>query len=63
MLTPVAFPEIGSGISEASKRVPVFLQDVRGGKQVSSYFGQDLGQAQRTMPWGLGKPQTRLVVA
>ena len=29
---------IGTGISEASKRVPIFLHDVRGGKQVSSYF-------------------------
>jgi hypothetical protein len=34
-----AFREIGTGISEASKRVPIFLHDVRGGKQASSYFG------------------------
>jgi hypothetical protein len=33
-------PGIGTGISEASKRVPIFLYDVRGGKQVSSYFRQ-----------------------
>ena len=37
----VRLREIGTGISEASKRVPVFLHDVRGGKQVSSYFGQE----------------------
>ena len=35
---------LGTGISEASKRVPIFLHDVRGGKQVSSYFGQELRQ-------------------
>jgi len=36
------------GISEASlsKRVPIFLRDVRGGKQTSSYFGQELRQTQ-----------------
>ena len=27
--------EIGTGISEASNRVPIFLHDVRGGKQVN----------------------------
>jgi len=27
-------PEIGTGISEANKKVPIFLHDVRGGKQV-----------------------------
>ena len=32
--------EIETGISEASKRVPIFLYDVKGGKQVSSYFRQ-----------------------
>ena len=37
---------IGTGISEASKRVPIFLRDVTGGKQVSSYFGQELRQTQ-----------------
>ena len=36
----VRFREIGTGISEASKRDPIFLHDVRGGKQVSSYFRQ-----------------------
>ena len=40
----VAFHEIGAGIFEASKRVPIFLHDVRGGKQVSSYFGLRQGQ-------------------
>ena len=43
-MNTVAFREIGTGISEASKRVPIFLHDVRGGKQVSSYFGQELRQ-------------------
>ena len=43
----VAFHEIGTGIFEASKRVPIFLHDVRGGKQVSSYFGQELRQGQQ----------------
>ena len=31
----VRLREIGTSISEASKRVPVVLHDVRGGKQVS----------------------------
>ena len=32
--------EIGTGISEASKRVPIFPFDTQGGKQASSYFRQ-----------------------
>ena len=36
----VAHPEIGTGISEASKRVPIFPFATQGGKQVSSYFRQ-----------------------
>ena len=32
--------EIGTGISEASKKVPIFLHNVRGDKQASSYFRQ-----------------------
>ena len=40
--------EIGTGISEASKRVPIFLHDVRRGKQVSSYFGQELRGGRQT---------------
>ena len=32
--------EMGTGISEASKRVPIFLHDVRGGRQASFYFRQ-----------------------
>ena len=39
----VANREMGTGISEANKRVAIFLYAVRGGKQVSSYFGQELG--------------------
>jgi hypothetical protein len=35
----VRLREIGTCISEASKRVPIFLHDVRGGKQMSFYFG------------------------
>ena len=38
------FRKIGTSISEAGKRVAIFLNDVRGGKQVSSYFGQELRQ-------------------
>ena len=30
---------MGTGISEASKRVPIFPFDTQGGKQMSSYFG------------------------
>ena len=33
---------MGTGISEASKRVPIFSFVTQGGKQVSSYFGQEL---------------------
>jgi hypothetical protein len=44
--TTVRLRGIGTGISEASKRVPIFLHVVRGGKQVSSYFGQELRQTQ-----------------
>ena len=32
--------EIGTGISEASKRVPIFPFDTQGGKQASFYFRQ-----------------------
>ena len=32
--------EIGTGISEASKRAPIFPFDTQGGKQASSYFRQ-----------------------
>ena len=53
----VRLREIGTGISEASKRVPVFLHDVRGGKQVSSYFGQELRQAQGNWDQALGARQ------
>ena len=48
---------IGTGISEASKRVPIFLHDVRGGKQVSSYFGQELRQTQENWDQALGSWQ------
>jgi hypothetical protein len=54
---------IGTGISEVSKRVPIFLHDIRGGKQVSFCFGlQKLRQTQETeiKPRGLGKAQTQL---
>jgi hypothetical protein len=47
--------EIGTGISEASKKVPIFLHDVRGGKQVSSYFGQELSQGQELRQVGLNR--------
>ena len=36
----VPHPGIGTGISEASKRVPIFPFDTQGGKQASSYFRQ-----------------------
>ena len=49
--------EIGTGISEASKRIPIFFHDVRGGKQVSSYFGQELRQAQGNWDQALGARQ------
>ena len=35
-----ARPEIGTGISEASKRVPIFPFATQGGKQASPYFRQ-----------------------
>ena len=38
--TTVGNREIGTGISEASKRVPIFSFDTQGGKQASSYFRQ-----------------------
>ena len=46
--------EIGTGISEASKRIPIFFHDVRGGKQVSSYCGQELRQTQGIWNEALG---------
>jgi len=48
---------IGTGIPEASKRVPIFLHDVRGGKQESSYFGQKLRQTQENRDQALGSWQ------
>ena len=38
--TVVAFREIGTGISEANKRIPIFPFATEGGKQASSYFRQ-----------------------
>ena len=38
---------MGTGISEASKRVPIFSFATQGGKQVSSYFRQELGPSPR----------------
>ena len=38
--TTVRDHEIGTGISEASKRVPIFSFATQGGKQASSYFRQ-----------------------
>ena len=46
--------EMETGISEASKRVPIFLHDYRGGKQVSSNFGQELRQTQGNSDQALG---------
>jgi hypothetical protein len=40
----VAHPGMETGISEASKRVPIFSLATQGGKQVSFYFGQELRQ-------------------
>ena len=48
---------IGTDISEASKRVPIFLYDVRGGKQVSSCFRQELRQTQENWDQALGSWQ------
>ena len=44
-----------TGIFEASKRVSIFLYDVRGGKQVSFYFGQELRQRQELRQVGLNR--------
>ena len=38
----VRFREIGTGISEPGKRVPIFPFATQGGKQASSYFRQCL---------------------
>ena len=57
MLVTVRLREIGTGISEANKRVPIFLHDVRGGKQVSSNFGQELRQTQENWDQALGSRQ------
>ena len=42
---------MGSGISEASKRVPIFSFDTQGGKQVSSYFRQRNWVQARAAGW------------
>jgi hypothetical protein len=50
----VRHSKIGTGISEASKKVPIFLHDVRGGKQVSSYLGRQTNKGCSTVagrPW------------
>jgi hypothetical protein len=46
---------IGTGISEASKRVPIFSFATQGGKQVGSYFGQELSQGQELRQVGLNR--------
>ena len=46
---------MGTGISEASKRVPIFSFATQGGKQVGSYFGQELSQGQELRQVGLNR--------
>ena len=46
---------MGTGISEASKRVPIFSFATQGGKQVSSHFGQELSQGQELRQVGLNR--------
>jgi hypothetical protein len=53
----VRFRERETGVSEASKRVPIFLHDFKGGKQVSSCFGQELRQTQENWNQVLGSWQ------
>ena len=43
----VSGTRMGTGISEASKRIPIFSFATQGGKQVSSYFGLSQGQELR----------------
>ena len=50
---------MGTGISEASKRVPIFSFATQGGKQVSSYFGTRTG----TQTSRLEQAQIRLPAA
>ena len=40
VISKVRFSGMGTGISEASKRVPIFSFATQGGKQVSSHFRQ-----------------------
>ena len=45
-VTTVAHPGMETGISEASKKVPIYSFATQGGKQVSFYCGQELSQGQ-----------------
>ena len=51
----VRFRGMGTGISEASKRVLTFSFTTQGGKQVSSYFRQELRQGQELRQRGLNR--------
>ena len=55
MINTVRVRGIGTGISEASKRVPIFSFATQGGKQVSSYFQQELRQGQKLRQGGLNR--------
>ena len=52
--------EIGTSISEPSKRVPIFPHDVRGCKQVNSYFRQRNWVQARKVRTGLDPAPCRL---
>ena len=61
--TTVGNREMGTGISEASKRVPIFPFDAQGGKQVSSHFRQrnwvQAREAQIQFPTGFSRRTAR----
>ena len=46
---------MGTDVSEASKRVPIFSFATQGGKQVSSYFRQEVRQGQELRQGGLNR--------
>ena len=46
---------MGTVISEASKRVPIFSFATQGGKQVSSYFRHEVRQGQELRQGGLNR--------
>ena len=62
LTTTVRHRGMGTGISEASKRVPIFSFATQGGKQASSYFQQGTGSKPERLRSGSLQADLSLIV-